>query len=325
MRKTLCLALLFFPALALAAGARAKIPILVDTDIGTDIDDAFALALVSRSPELQLLGVTTVSGDTQARARLAAKLLWAAGLRNVPVAAGEPGKPLPIEQTRWADGFRSPELLREKAVTFLRSQILRRPGQITLVAIGPLTNLGALLKSDPTLAKKIKRIVLMGGSIAHGYDDERRPVAEYNIASDPAAAQVVFSSGVPILMCPLDVTAMLQLRHEDRHRIFTRLTPLTDALTLLYHLWNQRTPTLFDPMAVSMVVDPSLCRTQPLAIRVDSEGFTRVATGQPPNATVALDTQPSKFFQFYLSRLAPQKAGASAAFLSPRSRFALLN
>ncbi len=300
---------------AAAWAARRKIPVLVDTDIGTDIDDAFALALVARSPELQLLGVTTVSGDTQARARLAAKLLWVAGLRRVPVAAGTPGKPLPMEQTRWAKGFRSPELLREGAVTFLRSEILRRPGQVTIIAIGPLTNLAALLKSDRALAPKIRRIVMMGGSIARGYDDERRPVAEYNIASDPAAAQVVFSSGVPILMCPLDVTAMLQLRHEARHRIFTELTPLTDALTLLYHLWNQRTPTLFDPMAVAMVIEPSLCQTERLAIRVDAQGFTRVAKGEPPNATVALHTDPAKFFQFYLSRVAPEKASAPTALL----------
>lgn len=317
MKKILCLVLLFFPGLAFAAGARAKVPILVDTDIGTDIDDAFALALVARSPELQLLGVTTVSGDTQARARLAAKLLWVAGLRGVPVAAGHAGKPLPIEQTRWAAGFHSPELFRETAVTFLRAQILRRPGQITIVAIGPLTNLGELLKGHPMLAKKIKRIVMMGGSIARGYDEERRPVAEYNIASDPAAAEVVFSSGVPILMCPLDVTAMLQLRGAARHRIFTQLSPLTDALTLLYNLWNQKTPTLFDPMAVAMVLDPSLCKTQSLAIEVDSKGFTHTIAGQPPNATVALHTNPSKFFQLFLSRIAPGNERAGGALLSP--------
>ena len=84
-----------------------KIPIILDTDIGTDIDDAFALALIINSPELELLGVTTVSGDTPARARLAAKMLWEAGgkWRQVPVAAGEPGSPQPIDQARWAQGF----------------------------------------------------------------------------------------------------------------------------------------------------------------------------------------------------------------------------
>jgi inosine-uridine nucleoside N-ribohydrolase len=287
------------------APASARIPILLDTDIGTDVDDAFALALILHSPELELLGVTTVSGDTQARARLAAKMLWEAGRPNIPVVAGEPGKPLPIEQTRWAEGFTSPALRSEKAVDFLKAQIERRPGELTLVPIGPLTNIGALLRQDPAVAKKIKQIVMMGGSITYGYEPGSGPIAEYNIASDPAAAQVVFSSGIPILMVPLDVTAMLQLDAAARHRVFSHLSPLTNALTLLYHLWNQPTPTLFDPMAVAMLVQPSLCETKPLAIEVDTQGFTRPVEGKPANATVALHTDPKSFFEFYLRRVAP--------------------
>jgi inosine-uridine nucleoside N-ribohydrolase len=287
------------------APASARIPILLDTDIGTDVDDAFALALILHSPELELVGVTTVSGDTQARARLAAKMLWEAGRPNIPVVAGEPGKPLPIEQTRWAEGFTSPALRSEKAVDFLKAQIERRPGELTLVPIGPLTNIGALLRQDPAVAKKIKQIVMMGGSITYGYEPGSGPIAEYNIASDPAAAQVVFSSGIPILMVPLDVTAMLQLDAAARHRVFSHLSPLTNALTLLYHLWNQPTPTLFDPMAVAMLVQPSLCETKPLAIEVDTQGFTRPVEGKPANATVALHTDSKSFFEFYLRRVAP--------------------
>lgn len=290
----------------LRAVPAAKIPILLDTDIGTDIDDAFALALIVRSPELELLGVTTVSGDTQARARLAAKLLWRAGFRGVPVVAGDPGKPLPIEQTLWATDFKSPQLRPGSAVDFLDVTLRRRAGKTTIVAIGPLSNIAALLQKDPAIAKKIDQIVLMGGSIYHGYGEDPTPVAEYNIASDPAAAQKVFSSGVHILMAPLDVTAMLQLHAADRHRVFTSLTPMTDTLAILYNLWNQRTPTLFDPMAVAMVIDPSLCQTNLLSVQVDAKGFTHVADNQSPNATVALETDPAKFFEFYLGRVAPE-------------------
>src|SRR5579883_372352 len=200
-----------------AKARRVAIPILLDTDIGTDIDDAFALALIVRSPELELLGVTTVSGDTHARARLAAKLLWESGLRTIPVVAGEPGRPLPIEQTRWADGFKSPQLRQGSAVDFLDSTLRHRQGKTTIVAIGPLTNIAALLQKDPSITSKISRIVMMGGSIHHGYGDDPSPVAEYNIASDPAAAQKVFTAGVSILMVPLDVTAMLQLHAAERH------------------------------------------------------------------------------------------------------------
>jgi len=307
MKKAICLMfLLMWPVVLSAAAAPKKIPILVDTDIGTDIDDAFALALVARSPELDLLGVTTVSGDTHARARLAAKLLWESGLRRVPVVAGEPGRPLPIEQTRWADDFKSPQLRPGSAVDFLDATLRRRPGKTTIVAIGPLTNIAALLQKDPAIARKIDQLVMMGGSVHHGYGDDPTPVAEYNIAADPPAAQKVFGSGLRILMVPLDVTAMLQLRGADRHRVFTSLSPMTDSLSVLYNLWNQRTPTLFDPMAVAMLINPGLCETKPLNIKVNSNGATQVINNKPPNATVALQTDPAKFFQFYLSRVAPQ-------------------
>jgi len=289
-----------------AAEKPAKIPVILDTDIGTDIDDAFTLALIINSPEFELLGVTTVSGDTTARARIAAKMLWEAGgkWRQVPVVAGAPGPPQNINQAPWAEGFVGPQLLQENAVDFLRSKFHRYPGEITLVAIGELTNVAAMLQADPLVAKKIKRIVLMGGSIARGYEPGTPPDAEWNIKSNPHAAQVVFSSGIAITMAPLDVTAMLKLDAAARSRIFNQNTPVTNSLAALYHLWGRETPTLFDPMAVALVLDPGLCQSQDLAVEVDSQGFTRSAEGQPSNATVGLSTDPAKFFEFYLRRVA---------------------
>jgi inosine-uridine nucleoside N-ribohydrolase len=297
----------FVFAVTSLSAAPPRSPVILDTDIGTDIDDAFALALIIDSPELELLGVTTVAGDTQARARLAAKLLWEAGgaWRKIPVYAGDPGKPQPIEQTRWAEGFTSPALHMSGAVDFMKTEINRRPGKVTIIAIGELTNVAALLKSEPSMAKQIKLIALMGGSVARGYGPDSKPEAEWNIKSNPEAAQAVFSSGVPLLMAPLDVTAMLQLDPAERRRVFTHLTPLTNALTILYHLWGNETPTLFDPMAVAMLIDSSMCETQRLAIEVDGQGFTRVAEGKPANATVGMQTNPARFFQLYLSRVAP--------------------
>ncbi|MFB3922404.1 MAG: nucleoside hydrolase [Terriglobia bacterium] len=306
MRKAFLLfVFILLSAISVVAAPTKRIPILLDTDIGTDIDDAFALALILKSPELDLLAVTTVAGDTQARARLAAKMLREAGRTNIPVAAGEPGPPQPIDQTRWAEGFTGAPLVKMKAVDLLRREINRRPGEITLVAIGELTNVATLLKSDPAIGKKIKRLALMGGAINHGYGQDPKPAPEWNIKSNPAAAQTVFASGVPIVMAPLDVTAMLQLDAAARQRVFTRLTPLTNALTLLYHLWNQETPTLFDPMAVALVIDPSLCELKELAVEVDAKGMTLAVEGKPANATVGMRTDPKRFFDFYLSRVAP--------------------
>jgi len=288
-----------------ALGAARPIPIVLDTDIGSDIDDAFALDLILASPELDLRAVTTVSGDTHARARLAAKMLSEAGRGDVPVAAGEPGAMLDIAQTKWADGFTSPALRSESALELLKVQIDRAHGKITLVPIGPLTNIAALLKQYPAMAKKIKRIALMGGSIARGYYPNSPPSAEYNIAADAAAAQTVFSSGIPIVMAPLDVTARLQLDEAHCQRLFALHGPMPQALRALYALWGHPTPTLHDPMAVALLINPGLCQSKPLHVEIDAQGMTRSIEGKPPNATVALDTDPAKFIEFYMSRAAP--------------------
>ncbi len=280
-------------------------PIVLDTDIGSDIDDAFALALVIASPELDLRAVTTVSGDTHARARLAARMLWEGGRRNVRVAAGEPGTKSDLAQTRWADGFSSASLLSEKAVDLLKAEIDRGHGEVVIVAIGPLTNVAALLKQYPREKKKIKRIVLMGGSIARGYYPGSGPTAEGNIASDVTAARIVLSSGIPILMAPLDVTARLQLDATHCQRIFAHSTPLTNALHAAYTLWGQATPTLHDPMAVSLVIEQHLCDTRPLAVEIDDHGMTRSVKGRRPNAVVAMESDPARFIDFYMSRVAP--------------------
>jgi len=302
---TLLAAILLAVSLCAAAETPTKIPVILDTDIGTDIDDAFALALIINSPEFELLGVTTVSGDTATRARIAAKMLWEAGgkWRQVPVVAGAPGPKQDINQGPWAHDFVGPQILKESAVDFLRGKFHHYPGQITLIAIGELTNVAALIKADPRAAKMIKRISLMGGSIARGYEPGSRPDAEWNIKSNPAAAQVVFTSGIPITMAPLDVTAMLKLDAAGRSRIFNQNTPVTNALAALYHLWKQETPTLFDPMAVALVLEPTLCETKDLDVEVDDKGFTRVVDAKHYNTTVGLSTNPDKFFELYLTRV----------------------
>jgi purine nucleosidase len=293
---------MFVPRLASAASPK-PVPIVLDTDIGSDIDDAFALALILKSPELDLRAVTTVSGDTQARARLAAKMLWVDGRRKIPVAAGVPGKKLDIAQTRWADGFTSPSLLKISAVDLMKREIDQGHGAIVIVAIGPLTNLAALLKQYPAEKGKIRRIVLMGGSIARGYYPGSGPTAEYNIAADAQASQVVFTAGVPITMAPLDVTARLQLDEAHRQRIFGQESPLADALHAVYVLWGQPTPTLHDPMAVSLILDPALCTLKPLAIRVTDKGMTVPMLGKKADAKVAVETDPARFIDFYTGRL----------------------
>jgi inosine-uridine nucleoside N-ribohydrolase len=303
--RSLALAALFLVVGGLnAAAAQRPTPIVLDTDIGGDIDDAFALALVLHSPELDLRAVTTVSGDTEARARLAAKMLAVAGRPDIPVAAGNPGSTLDAPQTRWADGFSTPALVAAGAVDLMKSQIDRARGQLVLVAIGPLTNVAALLKQHPEEARRIHEIVLMGGSIKRGYYPNSGPTPEYNIAADAAASQSVFSAGIPILMAPLDVTARLQLEQPNLDRLFALRTPLSDALQALYKLWGQPVPTMHDPMAVSLLLDPALCTRQPLSVQITDKGMTLSVQGKRSNAEVAVETSPPRFIDFYMGRVA---------------------
>jgi purine nucleosidase len=300
---------LFFILLFSLVRAAAPVPVLLDTDIGTDIDDAYALAQVVKSPELELLGVTTVSGDAVARARLAAKLLTVAGRGDVPVYAGISGTTQYLKQCEWAAGFTSPALHESGGVEFLRQQINARPGEITLIAVGELTNVAALLESEPGIGKKLKSIALMGGSIRRGYAPGSKPEPEWNIKSNAKAAQVVFASGVPLLVAPLDSTSDLKLTPEWLVRIFSKGTPLNDALASLDFIWKRTntwkadTPTLFDNLAVSLVATPTLVPLTPLHLVVEADGTTREVADRPPNAQVVLTAEPAAFLEYFTARL----------------------
>lgn len=297
------------PAMESPNAGTAPVPVILDTDIGGDIDDAYALVQVLRSPELQLLGVTTVSGDATARARLAAKLLVVGGQPGIPVYAGTSTAPQYIKQAGWAAGFASPALHESGGVAFLREQINAQPGKITIIAVGELTNVAALLESEPGIGAKIKAIALMGGSIRRGYAAGSKPEPEWNIKSNARAAQVVFTSGVPLLVAPLDSTADLKVTPEMRVRLFSRGVPLTDALAALNSIWrhtntwNATDPTLFDNLAVALVANPGIVPLTPLHLVVDADGLTREIAGRAPNARVALTAEPAAFLEYFAARL----------------------
>jgi len=284
-------------------------PVILDTDIGDDIDDAFALALALESPELKILGVTTTFGDTELRARLLDRYLEAVGRGDLPVAAGPPSKASNVF-TQKAYALRSPERKHRDGVSFLLDQIRRHPGEITLIGIGPLVTVEAAIARDPATFRQLKRVVLMGGSIARGYDradgERRPPDAEWNIARDPSGARAVLSAGVPVFMMPLDST-QIHLEEPMRERIFAHGSPLTDQLTLLYHQWRGGTenhapaPTLFDPVAVTYAIRPDLCPAKAMHLEVDDQGFTRVTPGAP-NAQVCLESDEKGFLDLLLRR-----------------------
>ena len=293
------------------AAQAAPEKIIIDTDIGDDIDDAFAMALALKSPELQVLGMISDFGDTPMRSRMLDRLLADTGHKDIPVATGiaSSANLAGFSQRRYAEG--APAKTHPAGVDFLLEQIRRHPGEITLVAIGPSPNLGAAIDKDPATFRKLKRIVMMGGSInpvSDGFGDATPPHPEWNIKNDIGAAQKIFTSGVPLFVMPLDSTIGLKLDEIRRNILFSRGTAMTDMLAVTYHQWvygthGQVTPTLFDPMTLAYLVKPSLCPVTPLRVRVDDVGATLVEPGAP-NAQVCLKSDPAAFLDFYLERVA---------------------
>jgi len=295
-----------------ASRPNAAEKIIIDTDIGDDIDDAFAVGLALQSPEFQILGISSAWRDTQLRARLLSRFLQETGRTDIPIALGIATHPVTkagaFTQARYAEGGPTNQNY-PSAVDFLLEQIRLHPGEITLLAIGPETNLGAAIDRDPATFRKLKRIVLMGGSVYRGYSQfnygkTHGPDPEWNIICDIHAAQKVFTSGVPLYVMPLDST-QIKLQELERAEIFKSGTPLTDALLVLYTQWSHGTaltPTLFDAVVVAYATHPELCPTQPMRLRVDDQGYTRPEPGAP-NAQVCLRSSSDQFLEFFMPRI----------------------
>jgi len=293
--------------------AASRTPVIVDIDIGDDIDDAFALGLLLESPEFEIVGVTTAWGDTALRVRLLERLLRETGHAAIPVAQGiATASAQPFTQARYAERGALPAAP-PQAVDFILRQARLRPGQLTLLALGPLSNVGAAIARDPAAFRQLKQVVMMGGSVRAGYRKsqyvpKRPPDKEYNIASDVAGARALFGAGVPIVMMPLDST-QIRLDEVERNALFGHGSPVTDALALLYHQWidayqpwSSNMPSLFDVVPVAWLIDPRVCPLTPLRIGVDADGFTRELPGAP-NAGVCLASGQGRFFDLLMGRL----------------------
>ncbi len=285
--------------------------VVIDTDIGDDIDDVMAVGLALASPELKVLAINSAWGNTTLRARMLDRLLHEVGREDIAVGVGiEKHKvgEAAFSQTAWAR--RGPDHPHPNAVELLLKTIAEHPHQVTLIAIAPLTNLAAAYDRDPATFKLLKRIVTMGGSVRLGYDEfgyalPPHPTAEYNIVMDIPAAKKVYSSGVPIYMMPLDST-QIKIDELKRQQLFTRSTAFTDALTLLYFQWTQttrqQTPTAFDVMAAAYAADPEICPVTHIRIRVDDQGYTREESGTP-NVSACLQSDSDTFYRYVMPRI----------------------
>ena len=291
--------------------------IILDTDLGDDIDDALALAFALMSGKIDLLGVTTVFKNTEKRAELACCVLDALGRSDIPTYAGIgqtmvqsvsdwqsvsashcPGQMEVLENRKTSVQPRS-----SRAVDFIVDTVMSSGEDITIVPIGPLTNIAVALLTEPELAQKAK-ICLMGGAT-----DRLRP--EWNVLCDPEAARVVFNSGSQITMVGLDVTTKCRMTYDQVKAIGAVERPINQISFDLIHLWGGDNPApcpmLHDPLAIAMVIDSTFCQQRQMRIAVETQaehlrGATVPIEGES-NASVCFDVDDERFMDYFVRTL----------------------
>jgi inosine-uridine nucleoside N-ribohydrolase len=300
-------------------------------DVDTGVDDALALMLAIRSPELEVLGITTVSGNVPV-ARSTANTLLALemlGASTIPVVAGA-AAPLAralftAAEVHGSDGLgdvthRYPAPSRQAtrgAAEFLLQMIHRHPGELTLIATGPLTNVATAIQRDGDAMRRLQGLTVMGGAIR--VPGNVGPTTEFNFAVDPEAAAIVLGAGLPLTLVPLDVTEQVVLSHEavEKARGAGKLQAFIREITAAvmdFHREHEGVDGMFlhDPLAVGVVVDPSLVRGQPMAVAIERQGELtagmavadlRRRSQAAPTATVCVEVEAARFLHLFRDRV----------------------
>jgi len=309
---------LFLPAYA--ASVR-RIPVVLVTDIGTDIDDTWALAMILRTPELDLRLVFTDSADTRYRAAVAAKYLTACGRTDVPVGIGLVQVPMGEDvknQLPWIAGYdlkSYPGKIHEDGIAALIEVIEKSPEPVTVIAVGPVPSLARALERAPGIAARC-RFVGMFGSFDKGYGDVPPPAAEANVKVDPAALRTVLAAPWrDILLTPLDTCGNVVLKGAKYHAIWSATDdPMLRALIENYCIFAPRvnwmkcdyfatqSTTLFDCVAVYLAYAEDWVETTTLQFEVTNDGFTRRAANGPFKARVALSWKNLPAFEDHLTK-----------------------
>lgn len=294
--------------------AQPKQKVIFDCDVGGDIDDAYAIALLLTSPEFEVLGLVMDSGNTPHRAEVACRLLYETGREDIPVVVGRKTWDNFDNQFYWAKGFNLVKPSKENAADFILRQLKKYPEEIILFTVGPVTNIADLLKKDPNALKLAKRVVSMFGSFYMGYSGSPKIDAEWNVKADAAASQAFIKSGADLTLAGLDVTTFVDFSREDLQRINMRHSPLTDALSGLFQLWQYESyarpePTLFDVVAVGMVLWPELFVTKKVHVSVTDDGFTKILPGKKANAAIGTNIMHKELIKRVMERFIKQNLG----------------
>ncbi|MDR1283878.1 MAG: nucleoside hydrolase [Opitutaceae bacterium] len=301
--------------------------LILDTDIGSDVDDAVCLAWLLLEPACELLGITTVTGDTAARAALADALCRRTGKSGIPVYPGL-ARPLLLPESRQprvpqasilADGkwphTPADDFPKHEAIRFLQKTIRAHPGEVTLLAIGPLTNIAALFTIDSEIPSLLKALVLMGGNFTpvrwHGRYGAGR--CEWNIANDPHAAEIVYRARVPRhRSVGIDVTSRVNMKPDEVRQKFCR--PGLDLVLDMAKVWfdgGRDEITFHDPLAAVTIFEPGLCTWTRGKVSIVTDGLMEGYTLFDPDAAhaeagheVAGDVAVDRFFARYFRNFA---------------------
>lgn len=303
--------------------------IIIDTDPG--VDDALTFLLALASPEIQLEALTITQGNVsvESGARNALATLEFLNAGHIPVAQGTSlplvGPLLASDVVHGASGLgnaRLPapkkQLVPQHAIDYLIERFLAEPGELSLFAIGPLTNVALAIRKEPRFAGAVRELVIMGGAIREG--GNITPQAEFNVYADPHATYIVFHSGIPITLIPLDVTHKCLLMWEQIQHLGKLDTPVSrfimDATAPYVKFTQSKTGihgcALHDPLTLATVIAPELLTLQELYVDIDisggpSHGNTFAdfyhTTGRPANMKVALDVRGEEFVELFLRRV----------------------
>ena len=303
--------------------------ILFDTDPG--IDDALAILLALASPELKVEGISVVHGNCSAAQAVtnALAVLELAQATGIPVARGfdlplvQPSLLAPETHGNTGLGYAelpAPKIkpISQHSVEFLIEKIMSAPGEITLVCIGPLTNVAVAIRKEPRIIQAVKDVIIMGGAIRH--EGNTSAVAEFNVYVDPHAAHMVYHSGMPITLVPLDVTYQCILTPSDVKRLQKIQSPIPKFVAdstrfyMEYHDEYQKIEgcVINDPLALALTFAPHLCDYEEHFVDVDLSGGVSMGntyadfykmTKRPANMKVALGVRPREFMELFLERI----------------------
>lgn len=314
MKKLILSLLLICGCLQLNA---QKQKVILDCDLGDDVDDAYAVALMLASTDkFEVLGITTCYGRTDDRGTMACKFLYETGLEEIPVAIGRNTSGTNeranwfADQFHWSKGFNRIKPIAQPAADFIIEQLKKYPGEVIVFSVGPVMNMRDVIEKDPQALKLAKRVIAMFGSFYIGYNGSPTINPEWNVVVDVESSKKFVNAGVNILYAGLDVTTFVKIDKTNREKLLYRQSPVTSILCGLTTLWGyERNPTIFDAVAIGMALYPDLFKTEKAFVEVDDKGYTRIDKTKTPNAEIAVWINTEEFIKRIMEVYMKQNLG----------------